>query len=426
MDEKDKIRRCAIYTRKSLEDTVEKDYNSIDAQRDAGESYVASQKANGWRLIPDRYDDYGFGGGDINRPALKRLLADCEARKVDVVVIYKLDRLSRSICDFAELSKKFDQWGVSLVAVTQEINTATSAGRMMLNILVTFAQYEREVIAERIRDKFAASRKKGMWMGGPVPLGYRVENRRLVVVPEEAEIVRRIFRRYSELQSPRQVALELNRDGLLNRGHKWNLPMIQRLLARSVYTGKVDYKGESYEGEQEAIVDEELWRAAHEAGNAAPSRRESLARSLDGIAPLKGILRCGCCDGAMTPTFTYKNGRKYCFYVCATDIRRAEPSCPVRRLPAGEVEGFVFGQLARLVKSPEVLAALGGLTGLPPAQVAKTLGDEPFAEMSRGEMQSLAAQLLASVTVKLDEIEMELRTAGMEDLAKEVYNDHQS
>lgn len=195
-------KRCAVYTRKSLEDQSEKDFNSIDAQREAGEVYVQSQKANGWTLLAKRYDDYGYSGGNVNRPALRELLRDCEAGLVDVVVIYKIDRLSRSLTDFAELSRQFDKWGVSFVAVTQEINTATSAGRMMLNILMTFAQYEREVISERIRDKFAASRRRGIWMGGCVPFGYRVEDRRLVVVPDEADTVRRVFQRYSEIQSP--------------------------------------------------------------------------------------------------------------------------------------------------------------------------------------------------------------------------------
>ena len=203
-------RACAIYTRKSVEEGLDMEYNTLDAQRDAGESYVASQRSNGWVCLPDRYDDGGFSGGNTNRPALKRLLDDCASGKVDIVVVYKIDRLSRSISDFADLTKKFDEWGVSFCAVTQDINTATSAGRMMVNILITFAQYEREVIGERIRDKFAASKRKGMWMGGIVPIGYKTEDRRLVVVPEKADIVRRIFRRYAETQSPKAVARELN------------------------------------------------------------------------------------------------------------------------------------------------------------------------------------------------------------------------
>ena len=164
-------KRCAIYTRKSVEEGLDQEFNSLDAQREAGEAYIASQKANGWVCLPTRYDDGGYSGGNMKRPALQQLLADCEAGLVDIIVVYKIDRLSRSICDFADLSKKFDEWGTQFVAVTQEINTATSAGRMMLNILITFAQYEREVITERVRDKMAASRKKGKWVGGSVPMG---------------------------------------------------------------------------------------------------------------------------------------------------------------------------------------------------------------------------------------------------------------
>ncbi len=427
METEGSIKRCAIYTRKSLEDTVEKDYNSIDAQRDAGEAYVASQKANGWVCLPDRYDDYGFSGGNADRPALQRLLADCEAHKVDVVVIYKIDRLSRSIIDFATFYAKFEATGVTLVAVTQQIDTSTSAGRMMQNILMTFAQYEREVIAERIRDKFAASRRKGLWMGGTVPFGYRVENHKLVIVPEEAEVVRFIFRRYAELRSPRQVALELNASGTLKRGRKWNVPLLDKMLRRSVYIGKVDYKGEIHEGAHDAIIDEETWRQVHEGlEERSTKRQETLERSQDGTPPLKGILRCGNCQCAMTPSFTYKGGRKYCFYVCSKDVKRAEPVCPVRRLSAAEIESYVFGQLGKLLVTPQVLATLGELTGLAPNQVAEVLGESPMDRLTRGEQHRIAELLLESVTVELNEITMELKTAGMETLAGEAWNEDQN
>ncbi len=419
------MKRCAIYARKSLEDSVEKDFNSIDAQREAGEAYVRSQKANGWELLPKRYDDYGFSGGNMNRPALKELLADCEAGQVDVVVIYKIDRLSRSICDFAELSRQFDKLGVSFVAVTQEINTATSAGRMMLNILMTFAQYEREVIAERIRDKFAASRRKGIWMGGRVPLGYRVEKRKLVVVPEEAETVRRIFRRYTEIQSPKQIALELNADGILRDGKKWTTPHIFRLLRQWVYIGKVEYKGAVYDGEQDAIIATDVWETVRrymEDNDAQVSK----ARGVDGLAPLKGILRCGCCDCAMTPSFTYKNGRKYCFYICVKDSKRAERECKVRRLSAGDIEGYVFGQLTKMLKLPEMQAAVCSLTGLDPRQANEALGELPTEWMTQGEKQRLAELLLQSVTVYENEVVMEIKTAGMQTLAREAYNENQN
>ena len=206
-------KRCAIYCRKSTDENLDTDFNSLDAQREAAENYIASQRANGWVCLPEHYDDGGYSGGNVNRPALQKLLSDCESGLIDIIITYRLDRLSRSITDFADLTKKFDEWGVQFVSVTQEINTATSAGRMMLNILITFAQYEREVITERVRDKMAASRKKGMWVGGSVPMGYRVDNKHLVVVPEEADVIRKIFQRYVEIQSPKLIAMKLNEQG---------------------------------------------------------------------------------------------------------------------------------------------------------------------------------------------------------------------
>ena len=247
-------KRCAIYTRKSVEEGLDQEFNSLDAQREAGEAYIASQKANGWVCLPTRYDDGGYSGGNMKRPALQQLLADCEAGLVDIIVVYKIDRLSRSICDFADLSKKFDEWGTQFVAVTQEINTATSAGRMMLNILITFAQYEREVITERVRDKMAASRKKGKWDGGRVPMGYRVENKKLTIVEEEARIIQRIFQRFIEVQSPALIAQELNKDGIRTKqGRIWDRQHIYRILSNHTYVGKVNYKNSICDGEQEAL-----------------------------------------------------------------------------------------------------------------------------------------------------------------------------
>lgn len=258
-------KRCAIYTRKSVEEGLDQEFNSLDAQREAGEAYIASQKANGWVCLPTRYDDGGYSGGNMKRPALQQLLADCEAGLVDIIVVYKIDRLSRSICDFADLSKKFDEWGTQFVAVTQEINTATSAGRMMLNILITFAQYEREVITERVRDKMAASRKKGKWVGGSVPMGYRVENKKLVVEPEEARVIQRIFQRFIEIQSPSLIAKELNKDGIRTKqGKVWDKPHIYRILSNHTYIGKVKYKGSICEGEQNAIVELDVWNRTRE------------------------------------------------------------------------------------------------------------------------------------------------------------------
>ena len=308
-------KRCAIYTRKSVEEGLDQEFNSLDAQREAGEAYIASQKANGWVCLPTRYDDGGYSGGNMKRPALQQLLADCEAGLVDIIVVYKIDRLSRSICDFADLSKKFDEWGTQFVAVTQEINTATSAGRMMLNILITFAQYEREVITERVRDKMAASRKKGKWVGGRVPMGYRVENKKLVVEPEEARVIQRIFQRFIEIQSPSLIAQELNKDGIRTKqGKAWDKPHIYRILSNHTYIGQVKYKGSICEGEQNAIVELDVWNRTREilALNEPVPRQ---TKRMETIAPLKGILRCGHCDCAMMPTYARKNGKRYFYYL---------------------------------------------------------------------------------------------------------------
>ncbi len=418
----EKVRkRCAIYTRKSLEDAVEKEFNSIDAQRDAGEAYVRSQKANGWEALEKRYDDYGYSGGNVNRPALKTLLADCEAGLVDVVVIYKLDRLSRSICDFAELSKSFDKWGVTFVSVTQEINTSTSSGRMMLNILMTFAQYEREVIAERIRDKKAATRRKGKWDGGVLPYGYGLSDHRLVENPAEAETARRIFRRYLEVQSPKTIALELNAEGTTRRnGRPWTPKQIGAMLRNVTYVGQVSYKGEIYEGEHEGLVDRETWDAVQKYmdGNVPEGSR---SRTLDGESPLRGVLRCGHCGGAMTPAYTYKRGRRFRYYICSKDAKRAESECPIRRIAAGEIEGHVFDWLGKLLRTPRVAAAVADLTGMEPRQAMDVLGDAWTDGMTQAEMARLVRLLVESVEINEDEIVMELRTGGMEALAKEAY-----
>ena len=240
MENEVKTVRCAIYTRKSTDENLDAEFTTLDAQREACENYIRSQVSKKWQILPDRYDDGGYSGGDTNRPALQRMMADIRAGQIDIVVVYKIDRLSRAIIDFGELQMEFEKNGVSFVSVTQDINTSTSSGRMMLNILVAFAQYERELIAERIRDKMAATRRKGDWVGGSVPTGYKVENKKLVVAPERADVVRRVFARFIEIQSPKQIAYELNRDGILtNQGNPWTTGHIYRMLNNYTYIGKM-------------------------------------------------------------------------------------------------------------------------------------------------------------------------------------------
>ena len=262
--------RCAVYTRKSSEEGLDQEYNSIDAQRDAGHAYVASQRAEGWIPVADDYDDPAFSGGHMERPALKRLIADIEAGKVDVVVIYKIDRLTRSLADFSKMVEVFERQGVSFVSVTQQFNTTTSMGRLMLNVLLSFAQFEREVTGERIRDKIAASKRKGMWMGGVPPLGYDVENRRLVPNQKEAKLIRQIFERFVELGSGTKLVKELQldgatskawttQDGRVREGKPIDKGLIHKLLHNRTYLGELRHKEQWYPAEHLPIIDRKLW-----------------------------------------------------------------------------------------------------------------------------------------------------------------------
>src|SRR5438876_9243942 len=267
-----KVFRCAIYTRKSTEHNLDLEFNSLDAQREACEAYIKSQAHEGWRLIPDRYDDGGLSGASLDRPALQTLLSDVGAGKITIVVVYKVDRLTRSLADFAKLVELFDQHEVSFVSVTQSFNTTSSMGRLTLNVLLSFAQFEREVIGERVRDKIAASKRKGIWVGGPIPLGYQCIDKKLVVVPEEAEAVRTIFARYLALGSIAALIEDLDRrgirtkaiggtDGRLRAGIRFGVGSLAHLLKNRFYVGEVVYRGEVHHGEHEPILDHDLFAA---------------------------------------------------------------------------------------------------------------------------------------------------------------------
>ena len=262
--------RCAIYTRKSSEEGLEQQFNSLDAQREACEAYVVSQKHEGWSALPTLYDDAAYSGGTMDRPALQKLLADIRARKVDVIVVYKVDRLTRSLADFAKIVEVFDAHNVSFVSVTQAFNTTTSMGRLTLNVLLSFAQFEREVTGERIRDKIAASKKKGMWMGGLPSLGYDVKERKLIVNEAEASTVRHVFRRYVELGSVRALKAELDVAGVVSKlrfasdgsvygGKSLSIGALYLMLQNRIYRGEIVHKGVAYPGEQAAIIEEDLW-----------------------------------------------------------------------------------------------------------------------------------------------------------------------
>jgi site-specific DNA recombinase len=357
--------RCAVYTRKSSEEGLEQEFNSLHAQREACEAYIRSQRHEGWVCLPQAYDDGGFSGGTLDRPALQRLLTDIGEGKIDVVVTYKIDRLTRSLRDFAKITEIFEARGVSFVSVTQQFNTTTSMGRLTLNVLLSFAQFEREVAGERIRDKIAASKKKGWWMGGMPPLGYRVQDRKLVVIPGEAETVRHIFRRYVALGSVRLLQQELETQGITSKswtsssGRHWGGKPIARgalylLLQNRIYRGEIVHKDQHYPGEHQAIIDPQLWEAA-QAKLAANAVERSTGIGARSPSLLAGLLFDA--DGnRMTPTHALKNDRRYRYYVSQPLITGARVGSPNgMRVPAPEIEQLVTDRIQQLFGDPASL-----------------------------------------------------------------------
>lgn len=346
--------RCAVYTRKSSEEGLDMEFNSLDAQREACHAYVESQKAEGWISLRDNYDDGGYSGGNVERPALKRLIADIEAGLIDVVVVYKIDRLSRSMLDFLKLVEAFDHHAVTFVSITQSFSTTTPMGRLMLNVMLSFAQFERELTGERIRDKVAASRKKGIWMGGPVPFGYSTESRKLIIREDEAASVRLVFERFVAVRSAILVAQQLNAEGITSRKSKpFDKGILYKMLNNRVYIGEAVHKDQSYPGEHEAIVSRELWDEVHAILKESPRARASKTRT-QMPALLKGLIFAP--NGqAMTPTHTRRRGKQYRYYVSMSVLKLGPASCPIGRIPAAEIEAVVIDQLRKLFRAPEVI-----------------------------------------------------------------------
>jgi site-specific DNA recombinase len=390
--------RCAIYTRKSTEEGLQQEFNSLDAQREAAEAYIKSQAHEGWTCLPDRYDDGGFTGGNMERPALQRLLATIRAGQIDCVVTQKVDRLSRSLLDFAKMMETFAQYRVSFVSITQQFNSATSMGRLVLNVLLSFAQFEREIIAERTRDKIAATRRKGKWTGGHPLLGYDVDPRgfRLVVNAEEAERVRAIFALYLEHQSLLPVVQELAKRGWVTKrwqtrqghtrgGQPFTRTNLYRLLTNVAYVGRVRYKDEVHPGEHPAIVDPGVWQRVHALLQShGPPTKASVHKACSAL--LKGLLRCEPCQAAMTPSYASKHGSKrYRYYVCSSAQKRGWATCPSKSLPAGEIEQFVVEQIRDLGRDPALLQAV-----LAQARAQDTARAAALAAEQRGLEQDLA------------------------------------
>lgn len=420
--------RCAIYTRKSSEEGLDMEFNSLDAQRESCEAYVASQRSEGWACMREHYNDGGFSGGTLERPGLKTLIEDIEAGLVDVIVVYKIDRLSRSLMDFAKLVEIFDRHDVTFVSVTQAFNTTTSMGRLTLNILLSFAQFEREVTGERIRDKFAASRKKGMWMGGFVPMGYDAIDRKLVINEAEAATVRHMFQRFVELGSATILTRELVANGTLNkRGRLIDKGFLYKLFRNRVYIGEAVHKGTSYPGEHEAIIGQALWDQVHTILQTSPRQRAANTRTQT-PALLKGLIFTD--RGiAMTPTMTKKGSRHYRYYTSMDAIRNraGEGTDSFVRLNAGMVEGAVIQQIRKLVRAPEIIArvveaarrndpdndehdvvsALSGFDGL-------------WESLFPAEQARIARLLIERVTVSADGLTVDLRTEGLGSVIREM------
>jgi DNA invertase Pin-like site-specific DNA recombinase len=349
-----KLFRCAIYTRKSTEHNLDLEFNSLDAQREACEAYIKSQAHEGWRLVPTHYDDGAFSGASLDRPALQKLLTEVSAGRIDIIVVYKVDRLTRSLADFAKLVELFDQHSVSFVSVTQSFNTTSSMGRLTLNVLLSFAQFEREVIGERVRDKIAASKKKGIWVGGAVPMGYASVNKKLVVVPEEAETVRFILRRYLELGSIGDLVADLDKrgirtrkrtlaDGRIRGGIPFGVGPLNYLLRNRFFIGDVVYRGAVYGGEQEPIVDRDLFEAVQ-----AKLAENAYGRQLR-LKASPSILAGRLFDdrgNRMTPSHTNKQGARYRYYVSHAILqKRRSEAGSVNRVSAHEIETAVLRSL---------------------------------------------------------------------------------
>ncbi len=434
-------KRCAVYCRVSSDERLDQSFNSIDAQKEAGHAFIKSQSHEGWTALPDDYDDPGFSGGNMDRPALKRLMADIESGRVDIVVVYKIDRLSRSLADFARMVEVFDRYGTSFSAVTQQINSATSMGRLMLNVLLSFAQFEREVTGERIRDKLAAAKAKGMWMGGVPPLGYDVINHTLVINEPEAITVRAIWQRFVELRSPSLLVRELARDGVktktwtntngvLRTGRPITKQNLYKAFRNPVYIGKIRHKGKIHEGLHKAIIDQPLWDAVQAILAEESSARISATMTRDSPpCLLRGLLFAPNGD-RMIPTFTRKKksgGKHYGYYISSSDTKFGHGTNPVGTIPAQPIEALVVEQVIAALQSPETIQSVWDEVkrrGLGIDEPAVVLAMRNLAvvwnELFPAEQVRLIRLLIERVQIRDDGLDIEWHAMGWSGLASEL------
>ena len=415
--------RCAIYTRKSSEEGLEQAFNSLDAQREACAAFILSQKHEGWTVLTTMYDDGGFSGGTMERPALKLLLGDIAAGKVDVVVVYKIDRLTRSLFDFAKIVEAFDAKGVSFVSITQQFNTTTSMGRLTLNVLLSFAQFEREVTGERIRDKIAASKKKGMWMGGLPALGYNVQNRKLVVNKQEALTVRHIFRRYAQLRSVRALQAHVDGAGIRSKqrvfadgtrvgGQRFSRGALYLMLQNRIYRGEITHKGSAYPGEHPAIVEKALW---DEVQAVLTENRVNRAAGLDAKHPsLLAGLAFDENGERLTPSHAVKKGTRYRYYVSTSLITgAAKDRSKGRRIPAANLESLVITRLRTfLADRGGILDAIqneypGGAAQNRLIRRGRQIAEE-LRTLAPDQVRATLMALLSRVDIKSDRVEINI------------------
>ena len=414
--------RCAIYTRKSSEEGLEQSFNSLDAQREASEAFIVSQRHEGWRVIPIRYDDGGYSGGNMDRPALKRLLEDVAANKVDVIVVYKVDRLTRSLADFAKIVEALDARGVSFVSVTQQFNTTTSMGRLTLNVLLSFAQFEREVTGERIRDKVAASKRKGMWMGGNVPVGYDIRDQKLMVNPGEAKLVRGIFYRYLELGCVSKLKISLDEDGITSKvristagvksgGKPFARGGLYKILNNRIYLGEISHKGECYPGEHDPIVPRELWQKVQAQLRADHQGRRSGVKA-ETASLLAGLIQ-DFEGNQLTPSHTVKKDRRYRYYARQTATTKGGTIGSSFRLPAYDIEARVLSGIASLLSSTLDVMDRVGLAEDDAELTQKLLTSADntsrfLHDGTREEVSRLVKSIIHRVIVHHDKVEMQI------------------
>lgn len=412
---------CAIYTRKSTEEGLEQEFNTLHAQREACEAYILSQRHEGWRALDTHYDDGGFSGGNTDRPGLKQLLDDVRNRKISVVVVYKVDRLTRSLSDFAKIVEIFDAHGVSFVSVTQQFNTTSSMGRLTLNVLLSFAQFEREVTGERIRDKIAASRKKGMWMGGPIPLGYDLRDHKLIINPAESETVRTIFNLYAKRECVRRLKAELDQRKLVSKkitsqtsrtwgGRPFGRGQLYYILKNRVYIGETVHKGAAYPGQHDAIIEQAVWDHV-QATLKKNGRQRSLGLTYAEPSLLAGILFDDR-GNRLSPSHTQRHGRRYRYYVCQAILQhQPEKVGTLKRLPAHEIEHVVENQILDLLRKPSritdaVQSSDAELTHAMTARAKELAGQWP--KRTRSEKTALLRAVLSRITAGPEKIEIVL------------------